>query len=57
MRLRSLLVECQAQEPPCSCSCKWRHTLLLQEVGYHLIEGLKLLDCCTQHLDPWTAAL
>ena len=46
MRLRRRLVKHRAQETPCSCSCKWRHTLLLQEVG-RLAVGLRLLDCYT----------
>ena len=45
MRLRSLLVERRAQEPPCRCLCKWRHTQLLQEVGCLLVVVLRLLDC------------
>ena len=51
MRLRSRLVQRRVQEPPRSCSCKWRHTLLLQRVGCHVVVGLRLLDRCTQHLD------
>lgn len=52
MRLTSRLVERGAQEPPCSCLCKWRHTLFLQVVGCRLVVKLRLLDCSTPTSRP-----